>query len=266
MPPEDQVQDDVELPVGDVIDDTNDDSIDDSTDGDVQDDNQSNDEDSPEEVAEARRIYKLLKDPKTATSLVRELAHAEGLLDGTPNTPKDIKTAKASIKDILKEKLGDKYDFLTPALAEAFETILAGERETQQQSIQQMQIDQTKRETTDVLSKLAKETKGESRKVESRMLELMNEFQIGPGVPIEKYLRGLYAQASAARTATNAKNTQNDKIRRNANDAPSRLQSSSSGAENTRIKDAGIDPNKPMTLKESVAFAVAQQSRQGTRK
>lgn len=224
-------------------------------------------EDSVEDLAEAKRIYKLLKDPTSAKQLVRELARAEGLLgEDAPTTRKEVAAAKASIKDILREKLGDKYDFLTPALAEAFETILAGERETQQQSIQQMQIDQTKRETTDVLAKLAKETKGESRKVESQMLALMNEFQIGPGVSIEKYLRGLYAQASSARTAQTAKNQNNDRIRRNANDAPSRLQTSSSGTETVRTTDTGVDPNKRLSLKESVALAVSQQTQQSRRK
>lgn len=226
-------------------------------------------EESAEDLLEAKRIYKLLKDPTSSKQLVRELARAEGLLgDDAPTTKKEVAAAKASIKDILKNKLGDKYEFLIPQLGEALEEILAGERETQQSSIQQMQIDQTRRDTTAVLSQLAKETKGESRKVESRMLELMNEFQIGPGVSIDKYLRGLYAQASSARDASNQKNQKNDKIRRNANDAPSRLQSSSGTESSSRTSNipAGPDPNKSMTLKESVAFAVAQQSRQGTRK
>jgi len=223
------------------------------------------DDDSPESIAEARRIYKLLQNPVTAKTLVRELARAEGLLEPDA-TKQEVKAAKASIKDILKEKLGDKYEFLIPQLSDALETILAGERETSQQSVQQIQIEATKRETADVLAKLARETKGESRKVESRMLELMNEFQIGPGVSIEKYLRGLYAQASSARDAKNVQNQKNDKIRRNANDVPSRLQSSSTGAENTRGTVAGADPTKPMSLKDAVNFAVGQQTRQGTRK
>src|SRR5665213_757315 len=223
-------------------------------------------EDSPEEIAEAKRVYKLLKDPATARTLVRQLAQAEGLLGDDLATPKEIKAAKASIKVILKEKLGDKYEFLIPSLSDALETILASEREESQKSVQQIQIDATKRETSDVLAKLAKETKGESRKSESRMLELMSEFQIGPGVSIEKYLRGLYAQATSARTATNAKNQLSDKIRRNANDAPSRLQTSSSGAENTRGTGAGADPNKRLSVKEAVQLAVSQQTQQGTRK
>lgn len=223
-------------------------------------------DDSPEDLAEAKRIYKLLKDPKTATSLVRELARAEGLLDGQTPTKTEVKEGKKAIKDILKDKLGDKYEFLIPSLSDALEEILSGERETQNQSVQQIQIEATKRETADVLAKLARETKGESRKVESQMLELMNEFQIGPGVSIEKYLRGLYAQASSARNATKSKNQQTDKINRNANDVPSRL-TSSSGAETRKSNTpAGPDPTKPMTLKESVAYAVEQQSRQGTRK
>lgn len=223
-------------------------------------------EESPEEIAEAKRIYKLLKDPKTATSLVRELARAEGLLEQDA-TPKEIKAARASIKDILKEKLGDKFEFLIPQLSDALETILAGERETSQQSVQQIQIDATKRETADVLSKLARETKGESRKVESRMLELMNEFQIGPGVSIEKYLRGLYAQASSARDAANVQKAKNDKIRRNANDVPSRLQTSSGSEPLARGETpAGADPNKRLSVKEAVAFAVGQQTQQSRRK
>jgi hypothetical protein len=236
-----------------------------SEEGSTEDEGSGSEEETEEDIAEAKRIYKLLKNPTTATSLVRELARAEGILKEDAPTPREIKEGKASIKDILKEKLGDKYEFLIPQLSDALETILAGERETHQQSVQQIQIDATKRETAEVLAKLARETKGESRKVESRMLELMNEFQIGPGVSIEKYLRGLYAQASSARDAKNATNSKNDKIRRNANDAPSRLQNSSSGAE-TRASGAGADTNKPMTLKEAVNFAASQQTRQSTRK
>lgn len=225
-------------------------------------------EDSPEEIAEAKRVYKLLKDPKTARNLVTQLARAEGLLGDEAPTKTELKAAKASISDILKEKLGSNYEFLIPSLSEALEKILAGERDTQQQSIQQIQIDATKRESADVLSKLARETKGESRKSEARMLELMQEFQIGPGVSIEKYLRGLFAQATSARDASNQKNSKNDKIRRNANDAPSRLQSSSSGAETTRSSgtDAGVDPNKRLSVKESVELAVRQQQTQQTRR
>lgn len=232
----------------------------------IEDEGAGSEEDSPEELAEAKRIYKLLKNPTTAKDLVRELARSEGLLEPDA-TPKEVKAAKASIKDILKAKLGDKFEFLNGPLAEAIEEILAGEREVSQQSVQQIQIDATKRETTDVLSKLARETKGESRKVESRMLELMNEFQIGPGVSIEKYLRGLYAQASSARDAAQVRNSKNDKIRRNANDAPSRLQSSSGTESTDRSKvPAGADPNKRLSVKEAVAFAVGQQEQQSKRK
>jgi len=261
MPPEEIVENQeevIETPAGEGEETPQDDEGSEGSEG---------EEESPEDLAEAKRIYKLLQNPTTAKSLVRELARAEGLLEAEPPTKQEIREAKASIKDILKEKLGDKYEFLIPSLSDALETILAGERETHQQSVQQIQIDATKRETADVLAKLARETKGESRKLESKMLELMNEFQIGPGVSIEKYLRGLYAQASSARTATSARNQQNDKIRRNANDAPSRLQTSSGAENNSRGgSPAGADPNKRLTVKEAVQLAVSQQTQQSTRK
>ena len=235
--------------------------------GTAEDEGAGSEEESPEDLAEAKRIYKLLQNPTTARSLVRELARAEGLLAEEPPTRTEIREGKKAIKDILKEKLGDKYDFLTPALSEALEAILEGERAEQQQSVQQIQIDATKRETADVLSKLARETKGESRKLEPQMLELMNEFQIGPGVSIEKYLRGLLAQASSARTANKSQNQQNDRIRRNANDATSRLQSSSGAENNNRGgTPARVDPNRRLSVKEAVQLAASQQERQSTRK
>lgn len=223
-------------------------------------------EDSPEELAEAKRVYNLLKNPKTARSLVRELARAEGLLgDEAPTTTKEVVAAKKSIETILKEALGDKYNFLIPDLSKALDQIFANERETSNQSVAALQAQNVQRETTDVLATLARETKGESRKVESRMLELMNKFQIGPGVSIDEYIRGLYAQATSARSALTATNKLTDKIRRNASDATSRLHSTGSGA-SERVAPTQPDPNKKMSVKEAVNFALQQQTRQGNKK
>lgn len=221
---------------------------------------------SAEDLAEAKRVYKLLQNPNTAKTLIRELARAEGLLgEEAPTTQKEVVAAKKSIESILKESLGDKYGFLIPDLSKALDQMFSQERETQNQSVQQIQINQTKRETTEVLAQLARETKGESRKVESQMLSLMEKFQIGPGVGIEEYLRGLYAQATSARSTQTATNKLTDKIRRNASDATSRLHSTGSGA-SERVVPVQVDPNKKMSVKDAVNFAVAQQTRQGTKK
>lgn len=219
-----------------------------------------------EELTEAKRVYKLLQNPTTAKSLIRELARAEGLLgEEAPTTQKEVVAAKKSIESILKESLGDKYGFLIPDLSKALDQMFSQERETQQSSVAQLQAQNVQRETTDILATLARETKGESRKVETQMLALMNKFQIGPGTSIDEYIRGLYAQATSARSAQSATNKLTDKIRRNASDATSRLHSTGSGA-SERVAPTQIDPTKKMSVKEAVNFALNQQTRQGTKK
>jgi hypothetical protein len=229
----------------------------------------SDEGESAEELAEAKRVYKLLQNPTTAKTLIRELARAEGLLGeeapNAPTTTKEVAAAKKSIEAILKESLGDKYNFLIPDLSKALDQIFANEREIHQNSVAQLQAQNVQRETTDVLATLARETKGESRKVESRMLELMNKFQIGPGVSIDEYIRGLYAQATSARSTQTATNKLTDKIRRNASDATSRLHSTGSGA-SERSAPVQTDPNKKMSVKDAVNFALQQQMTQGTKK
>lgn len=223
-------------------------------------------EESAEDLAEAKRVYKLLQNPTTAKTLIRELARAEGLLgEEAPTTRKEVAAAKESIEDILKKSLGDKYNFLIPDLSKALDQIFAKERETSNQSVAALQAQNVQRETTDVLATLARETKGESRKVETQMLALMNKFQIGPGTSIDEYIRGLYAQATSARNAQTATNKLTDKIRRNASDATSRLHSTGSGA-SERTVPVQVDSKKKMSVKEAVNFALQQQTTQGTKK
>lgn len=223
-------------------------------------------EETPEETAEneeeeisaadlkqAKELFKLLKDPQTATNTIRVLAQRTGLLDAT--TVKEVKENKKELKDIVKEKLGPEFAFLADKLSGVFESVLEEERATQNASVSRIEAANTEREVQSVLDKLARETKGESRKAESKMIELMSKFTIGSNTTLEEYLRGLHAQATAGRSSATVKGQMADKIRRNANDVSSRLNGNTTGSGNKGTVEI---PGKKMSLKESVNFAMAQ--------
>lgn len=212
-------------------------------------DTPSDDEPTAEELKQATNLYKLLKNPATAQTVIRSLAEQNGLLNTQTKT--ETTTAKKAIKDLVAEGLGPAYAFLAPQLTSVIESVLGQEREERTTQISQLEHQQVEKDVESALSRLARDTKGESRKIESKMMGLMQKFQPGPGTTVEEYIRGIYAQATAGRTAKTTAAQMTDRIKRNANDAPSRLQNTSTG---TGTRSA---PSGKMNLKASVEAALA---------
>ena len=203
---------------------------------------------SAEDRKQADALYKLLKNPATAQTVIRSLAEQNGLL--RTETKTETTAAKKAIKDLVAEGLGPAYAFLAPQLTSVIESVLGQEREERTTQISQLEHQQVEKDVESALSRLARDTKGESRKIESKMMDLMQKFQPGPGTTVEEYIRGIYAQATAGRAAKTTAAQMTDRIKRNANDAPSRLQNTSTGTGN---KSA---PPGKMNLKASVEAAL----------
>lgn len=207
---------------------------------------------SEEETKESQTLYKLLKNPNTRTAVLAALASKEGLLpsQGEKLTKKEETAAKRGIKEILKDKMGSNYDFLSDKLADAFEEILQEERASSETRFQELQRTNVEKEVVANYDRLARETKGESRKMEARMAQLAEEIPIG-SMDVRTYLNRLYAIASGEkRQAPVAKTT--DQIRKNAGDVSSRLKTGASP-----LSDASI-PNKKMSIDESIKWAQEQ--------
>lgn len=205
---------------------------------------------SPQEAAEARNLYKALKDPSTRNLVLTDLAKSAGIT--SDSTKGEVKAAKKGIQDILDEVLGPQYKFLTPSLGKALETILESEREERNTQNQRVEAQVVQQQVDRALERLSRETKGESRKLEGRMVQLMNQFQASPDTDVYTYLQGIYNIASAGRSTKVATQKLTEKINRNSKDAFARLPSARGQ------QDSGKVPNKKMNLNQSIKWAMDQ--------
>jgi hypothetical protein len=204
---------------------------------------------------EAFRLYKALKDPKAAPAIIAALAQQVGVFPQGPESKGEERQKVKDIKLILADSLGPEYKFLADRLGPAIEAVITQEREAQAQQLSQIQLKNIEKEIEQSFSSLSKETKGESRRLEARMYALMDEIVPSANISVDKYIRHIYAIASAGRKQPTTKEVA-DKIRRNANDAPSRLQSG------TALGREGSLPNKKMNINQSINWALDQLSKE----
>lgn len=207
-----------------------------------------------QETLAARQLYNALKNPSTQVDVIRLLAQQAGLLE----TKSDVKEAKNVIKEVLAQELGSEFGFLAEKLSPAITKILEMQKtETEKRfselSSRQMQV-QLEREVDTTLAKLDRETKGESKKLESRISELMDDILPSKDVSTEKYIRSLYKIASSEQMERSAKRKMAEKINRNANDVGSRL--SAQGG-----RSAGTDATSAkMNLDQALNYALQKHS------
>jgi hypothetical protein len=206
---------------------------------------------------EANSIYKLLADPATQKSTLEILAKQAGLL-GTQDTKKEVKEDAETLVKILEDSLGENLKWLAPKLAPALEKMLGKEREASTKTLSDLKNQQVVKEVSDAYETLAKETKGLSRKFESKMVKLADEIYPAPGMSVVKYVRTLYTLASAEGTAKLSKEQLAEKINRNSKDAPGRLTNSSTSA-----GGKGRDSSVRVSLKDAVRQAAAKQGYKG---
>ncbi len=208
---------------------------------------------SDDEKEEAARLYRALKDPKAAGPIIAALAQQAGILNPAKpaETVKEKKVEAKKVTELLKEGLGKEYEFLADRLGTSIEKILEQERQVQAVQIDALAQENIVREINSTLSSLAKESKGESKKLEARMTELMDEIKPGENVSIDKYLRRIYAIAASEKRPTQTTRQNVERINRNAADVPGRITSSSAVHETAT-------PPKKMNLNEAVAWAAKE--------
>lgn len=207
----------------DTDDDEDESNDDDQGDDDSSDDSATGDDLSEAEIAEAQKLYKALKNPGSAKAVAAALAEQYGVRYGAPETKTEVKEAKQDILAKVTEALGPEYAFLAPKFGKAVEAALDVVREEQSTQISELQMTNLINETDNVLKTLARETKGESRKLEAKMTALMDEFHPAKGMSTDKYIRGIYKMASDGNAKAAGKKEVTDKINKNAKDLPGRL-------------------------------------------
>jgi hypothetical protein len=227
------------------------DKVDDKIDDDKDDAVTSDDDELNEtQIKEARTLYKLLLDPKQRMNIVAALAQDSGLLNQLKvETPKQVEKAEASIAKLIEEALPE-YPGLSTKLGPVIEKIVEAERESRAAEMQQIHVQNVEKEVISELSALATDTKGASRKLESKMVSLMNEVQPGENVTTKSYIRMLYTLAAAGGQKALVSANIADKIRRNSNNAADRLKTGSGAARTNEM------PTKKMSLNDSVNWAI----------
>ena len=237
--------------------------VDDNPDPDSEDEPDGSDASQEDELDdaskdEALRLYKALKDPKAGPAVLAALAQQAGLLGrNLPETPKEVATAKKAVKEILKDSLPENMKFLADQLGPAIEEVFKAEREEQQEKFQQIEIQRVEGQVVAAYERLSKETKGESKRLEARMAEIATQISPAPELSVDQYIRFLYQIASNGK-GTQVSNTRvvADRIRRNANDLPGRLRTTT-GSE----KQGGV-PEKNLGLKGSINWALSELAKQ----
>lgn len=206
------------------------------------------------EIAEARLVYKKLKDPTEGTALVAALAQRAGLLNDRPlETKTEVKEAKKDIQKIFEEALGPQYKFLAPNLGKALDEILQQERIERQSELSEIHVNQALQIVDKTLNQLRKETNGQlTLAVENHMASLMDEYPLAPNGNPDKYIRDMYALATSGKQKAVVSKKISDGIRRNANNVADRLgnRNGQPGAETL--------PGKKMNLTESIRWAQQQ--------
>lgn len=208
-------------------------------------------EPTEEEKIEARNLYRALKNPATSRAVVAALAEQMGFNAKPAETKAEEKRQVKDVKSILGEALGE-YKFLADKLGPAIETILSQEREENEVRFAQQEQYRVEQEVIAATSALAKETKGESTKLEARMNELSNEIPIG-NQSVKTYIQRLYTIAAGERQKNTPARVA-ETIRRNANDATARLQGVRGNDKSVQI------PNGKMNINQAVQFAFDQLS------
>jgi hypothetical protein len=213
---------------------------------------------SEDEVKESRQLYKLLKDPTSRNAVLTALASQAGLLPKGEDKPTKSETAaaKREIKDILSEALGTEYSFLAERLSKGIDKVLEQERSENESKLLTLQRQNVEREVVAEHNRLARETKGESKKFEARMAELSSEIPVG-NQDMRTYIKRLYTIASSEKQIVKSAQ-KTDQVRKNATDVSSRLKSGASPLSNNEI------PDKKMSLDDSIKFALDQE-RKGKR-
>jgi len=207
-------------------------------------------DDDPQESAQAKSLYKALKDPRLAKSIISTLAEEHGLTLTGKETPKQERAVKKSVKDIVKSKLGDEYAFLADKLGDVIEESLSTEREAFNEKLNELTSKSAIREAEEAFEWLGKNF-DDADKYENQIAALMDEFPAPSKGNARDYLESLYILAKHREAKSNTKEKLATKLKRNLTDPDTKLNGKNLPRETA---NAG----KTLSLDEALAAASSQ--------
>lgn len=203
----------------------------------------------PEELEQARNLYKVLKDPRTAKAAVKLLADEHGLIPSKDDSPKVEAKKIRSIKAIVKERLGDEYAFLSDKLGDVFEEALGTERERFEARLSEVSTKSAIQEAEAAFDKLAKNYDDFSQ-YEDTISSLMDRIP-NKDMSAYEYLETLYDIAKSRDVRGRSSKKLAAKLQRNSTDPDVKLGGKTNAAE---VKS----PARVMSIDDALAEAVSQ--------
>lgn len=201
-----------------------------------------------DEQKAAVNLFNSLKDPKTAGATLQALAEMGGF---NLQRREDRKEIKKTVSALIAEKLGEDHSLLSERLGPALEEIIDS---AVNEKLKPFNDKITEREQTELQSHidqafvdLETETKGLSKKLEGKMVQLMDVISPGKDTKPRDYIRYIYKLAKSdfdEAEAIKAQNTQRDKNKR--------VPGVHSEVNPDRVKSGSKLP----TIKEAVAAAM----------
>lgn len=233
---------------------------DDENEEEIESDDEPEIEDLPaDQLVEAKNLYKALRNPASAGPLIQALAQQMGMNLNQSSSRQEVKEVKTNITEKLKVALGE-FAFLAEKIGPVLDQALETQKAESQEIEQRLEVKQLQNESQRTLDRLAKETKGESRKFEAKMVELMDRFHPAANQTTEEYIREVFGIVTRDKVRTQVTNKIADQINKNRKDVPGRIASNGSGARGD--SSSAATPEKKLGVKGSVLFALSNLEKQ----
>ncbi len=176
-------------------------------DAESKDDEADEEELNAEEQIHAKNLFKLLKNKETAPQAIEIMVKAAGLELKSPESKKEEKEQKESIKDLIKTALGDKYSQFSEVFGPALESIITKfvdeKVETKTKDIREEQqaikLAEQKKEIKAAQLSVLSEYQEVPVEVLKEVLRMQTEGEVRPGPKAnnETFFRGCLIHAAA---------------------------------------------------------------------
>jgi len=210
--------------------------------------NESTSDDEKQEQTSALSLYRALKDPRTAKSILTVLAQEHNISFGPKDTPQEKQEKVSSLRDVIKEELGDEYQFLAGKLGNVMEKVLANERKLNSAQLAEISNRQAEREADEAFTWLAA-TYTDANEYESEIAALIERTPMPRGISAKEHLEELYAIAKHRGTKVKTAKALAGKITRNSSDPDTKLNGK-------RPTDTGVKARPAESLDDAIARAM----------
>lgn len=230
-------------------------------------------ESAPVELTEADKLLQqqglqliqALRDPTQAPIVIKFLAEQGGYVKaGESVTKAESQEAADDLLAALDESLGPEFKYLTeklaPAIRKGVSKIVEQNNEDIRQEFQRQEEEKLTLQSKTALDSLAEDFfgKGEAlpAKVEQEMSKLMDKYQPAEDMSVKEYISDIFKLATSNLNMSKNDKAKQERTNKNRNDAPSRLASERSPAE----ENIQVDTTK-LSRRDAIKLAVEAANR-----